>query len=222
MNLEALITAFRVDAKDHSVPPLFDEEHVIAWLNEAQNEAAVRGRLLHESAHSAVCEVAVQAGLSTYRLHESLYEIDYLAFRPVGSDCAQPVALKSLGELDRMIPGWRTRSGRVEFAVQDDLSLRLAMKPEANGTLLIEGYRLPLEPMATESDEPEIHAAHHRHLVNWALHRAFSVPDADAFDPNRAINAERAFTAYFGPSPDSDLRRITRHDQEHHSLPYLS
>ncbi|MNY65812.1 hypothetical protein D3C86_2031420 [compost metagenome] len=105
--------------------------------------------------------------------------------------------------------------------MQDDLSLRLAMKPESSGTLLLEGYRLPLELMEDDTDEPELHHAHHRHLVNWALHRAFGVPDADMFDPTRAANAERAFTAYFGPSPDSDLRRITRHDQEHHSLPYL-
>ena len=66
------------------------------------------------------------------------------------------------------------------------------------------------------------HKAHHEHLIDWALHRAFSVPDAEAFDPQRAALAEQAFTEYFGPLPDSDLRRITRHDVVHHNTVYLA
>ncbi|RPP87255.1 hypothetical protein IPC1125_34030, partial [Pseudomonas aeruginosa] len=54
------------------------------------------------------------------------------------------------------------------------------------------------------------------HLVQWALHRGFSIPDMESFDPNRAALAEAAFTAYFGERPDSDLRRITREDVPHH------
>ncbi|MNY59466.1 hypothetical protein D3C86_1959210 [compost metagenome] len=103
--------------------------------------------------------------------------------------------------------------------VQDDKTLRLAPKPDVAGVLRLEGYRLPIDEMQSDGDEPEIHRAHHRRLVDWALHRAFSVPDADIFDAQRAVNAERAFTDYFGPAPDSDLRRTTRHDQVHHTLP---
>ena len=220
MNLEALIAAFRVDAKDRTEPHLFDQEDVIAWLNEAQEEAVVRGRLLHESANPAVCVIAVEAGVAVYPLHEALYEIDYLVFEPANDEQPQQVTLKSAGELDRSMPGWRTTAGRVEHAVQDDTRLRLAPKPEVAGVLRLEGYRLPLAELAQDSDEPEIHKGHHRHLVDWALHRAFSVPDADAFDPKRAGNAEATFTAYFGLPPDSDMRRTTRHDQDHQTTVY--
>jgi hypothetical protein len=222
MTLEGLIAAFRVDAKDRGDPPLFDEEDVIAWLNEAQKEAAVRGRLLHESTNPEVCEIEVQVGVAVYPLHQCLYEIDYLGFQGGGEDRIYPVTLKSLGVLDREVPGWRTRAGRVEFAVQGDQALRLALKPSAAGMLRLEGYRLPLGKMDQHDDEPEIHRAHHRRLVDWALFLAFSVPDADVFDPVRANAAESAFTAYFGPRPDSDLRRTTRHDQEHHNVGYLA
>lgn len=57
---------------------------------------------------------------------------------------------------------------------------------------------------------------HHPHLVEWALHKAFSVPDAEFFDPNRAQIAEAKFIDYFGERPDSDLRRITREDVPQH------
>ena len=81
------------------------------------------------------------------------------------------------------------------------------------GTLHIEGYRVPLKALENDTDKPEIHEAHHRHLVHWALHRAFSKPDSETIDPQRAATAEAAFTRYFGPGPDADLRRSTRHDE---------
>ena len=220
MNLQALIAAFRVDAKDRADPPLFEEEDVIAWLNEAQDEAAVRARLLHESANATLCEIAVQAGVTVYVLHPSLYELDYLVFEPSDGSQARQVTLKSAGELDRSMPDWRRERGFVDHAVQDDKSLRLARVPAVGGVLRIEGYRLPLVAMAQDTDEPEIHRAHHRHLVDWALFRAFSVPDADTFDPVRAGKAEAAFSTYFGLPPDSDLRRTARHDQDHQTVVY--
>ena len=76
--------------------------------------------------------------------------------------------------------------------------------------------RLP-EGAVVDADTaaPEISELHHEHLVNWALHKAFSIPDAEGFDPQRAQDAERDFTEYFGIRPDSDLRRITREDVPH-------
>ena len=61
------------------------------------------------------------------------------------------------------------------------------------------------------------HKAHHEHLIDWALHKAFSVVDSETFDSQRAELAEAAFTRYFGPLPDSDLRRTTRMDVPHHN-----
>ena len=71
---------------------------------------------------------------------------------------------------------------------------------------------MPLKALENDTDKPELNESHHRHLVHWALHRAFSKPDADGFDPTRAATAEAAFTRYFGQRPDSDLRRATRSD----------
>ena len=89
-------------------------------------------------------------------------------------------------------------------------------KVEVGDTLQMEVYRLPMLSLA-DSDTPEIHEAHHEHLVQWALHRAFSIPDTEAFDPARAASAEATFTRYFGLLPDSDLRRRTREDVPHHN-----
>ena len=213
MNLEQLIQQFRVDSDDMQSPPLWESEWIAAWLTEAQDEAAIRGRLLMDDYTTALTQIPVTAGVSSYALHPKLYEIAVMDFIPeVGY--VQPVYLTSREKLDRDRNGWRNEPAGVPCsAIQTDTRLRLVPVPSVNGTLRLEAYRLPLKALVNDNDKPEIHEAHHRHLVYWALHRAFSKPDADGRDPGRAAAAEAAFTAYFGRLPDADLRRSTRHDE---------
>ncbi|MEO7129002.1 MAG: DUF6682 family protein [Rhodoferax sp.] len=218
MTLEELIAQFRIDAMDRVAPYLWSDESVTGWLNDAQAEAAVRGRLLFEDANPAVCNITVQGGTARYPLHPALYELSHVAFWREGEARGRKVSLLSTEELDRTHPGWRERTGCPEYAIQTDTSVRLAFTPNLSGVLKLEGFRLPLQPMEDEDDTPEIHHAHHRHLLNWALHRAFTVPDSETLDKDRATLAEAAFTDYFGPRPDSDLRRTGRADEPHHNI----
>ena len=48
MTLEDLIHRFRVLSLDNVTPPFWADEDVIDWLNEAQNEACIRARLIRE------------------------------------------------------------------------------------------------------------------------------------------------------------------------------
>jgi hypothetical protein len=216
MNGEALIAAFRVDAQDTADGQLWADEDVMTWLTEAEAEAALRGRLLHESADPAICTIAVTANTASYALHPTLFELSHVAFRATGATKRTPLSLKSTEELDRIRPDWRDETGAPEFAIQTDTKIRLVPTPDVAGTVLLEGYRLPKAELMDDSQVPEINAAHHRHLVHWVLHRAYGMQDADTFDPDRSAKSEAAFTAYFGARPDSDLRRITRQDVDHH------
>ena len=216
MNLEDLIRRFRVRANDVAEPHLFAEQDVIDWLNDAEEQACVRGRLIREHELDAVCRIPLTPGTHTYALHPLVYEIISMLITPA-SGRKRHVTLRSREWLDYHLSEWRECTLPAEIAIQDDTTVRIVGAVEAGDTLELECYRLPLRPMANDTDRPEIHRAHHQHLIDWALHRAFSVPDAETFDPNRAALAEQAFTRYFGLLPDSDMRRITRHDQPHHN-----
>lgn len=220
MTLEELLLAYRVAAEDTVAPYLVSDEQAMEWLNEAENEAALRMRLLHESASAAVCEIDVSSGTSVYALHPALFELTHTAFRLDGTTERTPVRLVSTGWLDQKVPCWRDETGTPLYAVQLETTIRLVPEPDANGTLLLEGYRLPLNPMDDE-DSPEIHKAHHRYLVEWALYRTYSVPDTELQDTARADAALTRFTRYFGERPDANLRRTTREDVEHHNVSYL-
>ena len=221
MQLNDLISRFRTLANDKVEPYFIDDASVIGWLNDAVNEACIRGRLLHESQDADVCGITVLTNQSHYTLHESLYELTSVVFNPFGE---RSVDLKLCSEeyLDRYYcDNWRTMSDMPKFAIQSDTGIRLVPSPVAAGNIRVEGYRVPLLPMQDDADVPEINQIHHVHLIQWILHKAFSVPDSEFFDPNRAAIAEQAFTDYFGVRPDSDLRRITREDTPHHVQPFM-
>ena len=218
MNLGGLIARFRTEANDKVLPYFWSDTEITDWLNDAVEEAAIRGRMIYESEDAAVCNIAVVEGQSRYDLHSALYELVCVRLSYDGDDESknQSLCLVSSEALQAALPDWRTNTDGTRFALQDDKGLRLIPPPTKAGVVAIEGYRLPLVPMQNNAESPEINAAHHRHLVNWALHKAFAIPDAEAFDPNRSEIARQAFSAYFGDSPDSDLRRITREDVQHH------
>ncbi len=202
------------------------DEVVTEWLNEGLLQACVRGRLLLEDANPAMCEIAIEAGQHTYRLHPKVYELVVARFKADGHSEATPLKVVSRGWLDSNVRDWRDAAqwqhmGVKRYLVQNETSIRIVPTPAQDGLLTIEAYRLPRSPMVDESDAPEIHEASHLMLVDWALYRAFSAPDADAFDPQRAKLSEDSFTDYFGLPVDADLRRITREDTPQTNKVYL-
>lgn len=221
MNLEQLTERFRVDADDLIAPYLWEPEWVTTWFAEAEAEAAVRARLLLDDYTPAVTQIAVTAGVYSYALDSRVYEIARLGFTPATGRATEPY-LTSREKLDRDRPGWRALPpGDPCYAIQTDTRLRLVPIPAQAGVLRLEAYRLPLKALAKDGDKPEIHEAHHIHLVQWVLYRAFSKPDADARDPGRAATALDNFERYFGPRPDADLRRSTRQDEVQANVSYI-
>lgn len=223
MQLSELIRRFRVQANDKVEPYFNEDQDIKAWLNDAVIEACIRGRLVHESQNSDVCNIAVTSGNSQYALHESLYELTKLQFIPSNGDRVERLQLVSEEFLVQHYgEDWPELSGKPLHAIQYDTSLRLAQTPDQDGTIRIEGYRIPLLEMVSDTDTPvDLNKIHHPYLVEWAMHQAFSIPDTEFFDPNRAEIAERKFSDYFGYRPDSDLRRITRADQPQGTEPFF-
>ncbi|WP_032137121.1 phage adaptor protein [Kingella negevensis] len=198
MNVRDLITRFRTMANDKVEPYFWSDDEVLMWLNDALAEAAVRGRLLHRF------DVAlpVVAGEHSFRLPEWVFEVDCAVFERAGTRVQLPL----LSPEER-----RLQKDDVDCAVLTDTDLLLFPAAVYDGTLWMSGYRLPV-PLVADDDVPEILDFHHVHLLQWVLHQAFAVPDAEVFDAQRSAAAEFEFTRYFGLRPDSDLRRITRED----------
>lgn len=225
MTLAQLRALYRALARDEAQPYLASDATLNTFINEAVDEAAKRARLIHDDSSTAVCQITVAQVSSvyphTYALHASLYELTSVRlFTPADGE---PVELKLVSRewLDANVTEWRESTEEPLYAVQDDTTLRIVPRPQADGLLKLEGYRLPLTALSADGDTPAINGAHHRHLVQWVLHRVFGLPDAEFYDANKSARALAEFERYFGPPVDSDLRRSTRHDTEHHNLAIL-
>lgn len=215
MHREALRRRVRLLAQDTTLPYLWQDEDIDDWLNEAQQEAAIRARLLRATpaSHPALCEYPLAAGETAITVPDQLYEISHQEWA-AGSE-RRPLKLVSREWMDTTMPGWRAMpAADPDYLVQDRQQLEVVPPPIADGSVLIEGYRLP-EPMGADDEEPGIPLAHHIHLVQWALHVGYLMPDADMFNAGKSQAAEAEFTRYFGARPDADLRADTRNDETH-------
>lgn len=218
MNRAALLAAYRADARDLAEPYLAEDADVHTFLNEAQEEAAIRARLIFDNYTAAVTTIAVKAGTRSYPLHASVFEISHAELADE-SGYSTRVYQISREQLTHNYPNWRQRTERPRTLIHDDNRIELGCTPDRDYTLTLEAYRLPLASMELDTDAPEIAAAHHRKLVLWALYRAFGRPDADLFDPKKSGQALAEFEGYFGLRPDANLRKASRTDEPQHNAP---
>lgn len=210
MNLREGIDQFRIRTMDTANPYLWPDKELAPWFSEAEAEAAVRARLIVDTK-----EISIGAGeTGKIDLPELLFDIQYAEIISADGTVTE-VFSSSRRELDSQRPGWRNRTERPTHYVHDDKSLILSSIPDQDYTLYIEFYRLPSAPMAEDEDEPEISEAHHLNLIDWVLFRAYSKPDADAFNPNKAKEAETAFVSYFGKRSNADMRRKQNANRPH-------
>lgn len=220
MTLIELIRRFRTLSNDKVEPYFWSDEEVTDFLNSAQEEAVIRGRLILDGyTQNPDLIIKVSKGVPVYDMPNLLYEISHIWFVEEGEQTGKGCRLeiRSTELMDRTLgANWRTVEGRPRFVAQADKWLRIAPIPQRDGNLMLDGYRRPTKIELGDTTEPEINRAHHEHLIQWALYKAFSIPDAEGFDPERSQIAKAEFTQYFGQNPDSDLRRITREDSPHH------
>ena len=218
MVVSELISAFRRDAGDAVKPYFFTDKDVIAWLNEAEDEACERARLIFDGTNQAICKLPFNAGARFARLHPSILEV--VDAKWVTADTGTTQALRLTSRMHEETSGAFGRSssdtGLPVLASHDEGMLALWPIPNVAGHVWLQCYRrplLPLLPVDTEERSPEIHAAHHKYLVQYVLHRAFAVPDADAFDPSRSEKALKIFERRFGLGSMATVARRSRADQ---------
>lgn len=215
MNLKSLVATFRADTDDRADPPRCEKSDVVGWLNEAEDEASLRARLIFDQ-DSGCTEIAITAGDTVVQIDPSIFEIE-TAYLIDADGRTHPLMQKDRTELDRVFPDWRTTTDRPDALIHDDKTVAFSRIVDAEYTLRLEAYRKPARPMASNDDEPEIHPRHHRMLIEWAKHRAYSVPDTDLFNSGKAAEALEKFEDYFGRRPDASVRRRQQANKPHHN-----
>lgn len=195
MKLSELIAEYRAEAVDDVEPYLTSDALLKVYAAQGQDEACRRGRLLRDSS-ADFCSIDVTAGAPIIDVDARV--IDVVRARLASQ--ADPLEPITVVEIDERAPGWEEDVGEPRAIVTDYTAnkLRLWPSPRANDVLRLTVVRLPMTALAADADEPELRLEHQRALVQWMLFRAFSRPDADFADPQRASIALGNFEREFG------------------------
>lgn len=223
MDLSALISRFRILSGDHGVPPLWSDEDVTAFLNEAEREAAERARLLYDKTTEPVVQIQLLPGVRDYRLHPKVFDVQAAGIVRPGTDPRRhPVCRSSEADMRWTIENRPNLSGWAgHFFIYGDpaggdgqgMHLVLDRKPHLpGGVLWLEVYRYPMADMEDGGDEPEVAPRHHDGLVHWALKAAYETRDMEGDAPQRAAKHEAEFDRRFGIREDANvMRKKARH-----------
>ena len=215
MVVSKLITSFRRDAGDATAPYFFTDEEIIDWLNEAEDEACERARLIFDGTNQAICKLQFNPGSRVARLHSSILEIVDIKWVTADTGSTQALRLTSRTHEETSGAFGRNSSdtGLPVLALHDEGMLSLWPVPNVSGYVWLQCYRRPIAQMSQSRDSPEIQEQHHKYLVQYALHRAFEVPDAETFDQTRSEKALRIFERRFGLGSMATVARRSRADQ---------
>ena len=211
MNARQLIARIRSSRIDDTVEPyLWSDEVLLGHIDDAVSQVVRRTRLLTDATTAAVTQITLTAGTAAYRLHSKV-----LAIKQAQIDQYEgTLALTTIKRHNRTRPGWwlDTDTSPPRYIIVDfaDGTIRLDPIPDAAGTLRMIVWRMPLDNERIErlSDEPPIPEHMHEDLGDWVEHRCYSLADAETRDLNRAADAERRFTARFGPLPTHEAIRL--------------
>lgn len=213
MTLDELIVAFRSESFDGEEPYLWSDEEIASYLSDAEREACLRARLIYDESSADVAILAVNSEQSWIELHPVVLRV----VRAILESGRCPLAQTDPSELDRMFHGWEAEIGTPRRYFVAGSRLRLIPSPAAADTLHLSVYRMPIASLTTDDPyaEPEIPASHHVGLLRWALYRAYSKRDAEAFDPSRAAIYLNQFEREFGPRPSARASRSHLESRPH-------
>lgn len=206
MTLLELIDAFRLRTDDKAESPLWSDDEITFYLNEAEQEAAERALLIQDATTAQVCEIALDVGVGSYPLHGSIIRIDRAKLSN-----GTLLVWTSREKMDVSSTVWETNTGTPEYFIDEDSgSIVVSPIPTVADTLTLTVKRLPLNPMAASTDTPEIHTKHHYRMLDWALRCAYLKQDSDSFNDDSAKKYEAAFERSFGYRHDANVQRKIR------------
>lgn len=171
---------------------------ILSYLNDAEREACIRGRLLTDSTTDEICAVELTAGVSTYAYDPRILSV----LRGKLTGARKPLSKISFTRLDELVEGWEDQSGEpVAFVTGMDKGLlRLFKTPAAAGMLNLTVIRLPLADITIRSS-PEINPYLHVALVPWIKYRIYNNQDSELVNKMRADQALAQFESKFGTRP---------------------
>lgn len=205
MNSTELLDLFRSEMADTEEPYLWSDSDVYGYIDDAQKMFCRLTDGLDDATTPEVVDLAVGEGDDWLATHKSI-----LKFRSAyREDTGRPVEIVNYEDLPAR--GWRLDStqGPVKALITGMEKHKVRVYPVSNEEVTVKllVFRLPLESITDEGEQSfEIDEQHHRHLLLWVKHLAYSKQDAETFDKTKAAEFEGKFVVYCGGAKNEQGR----------------
>ncbi len=202
MTLLEMISRCRSRAFDTAKPYFWSDEQWTDALNEAEEEACIRARLLEDD---SIRTVAVEQ----YAYVKIPPEAFLVRRVLVGGN---PIDLSYQDDMASALHrGWESDVGTPLRCYRTGDRLRLHPIPIEAADVLLSAFCTPTTQMLlskADDDTPKIAGRLHVKLIDWALARFYGVEDADHANANLAGVHEARFVETFGRRPEeTEMRR---------------
>lgn len=179
MTLADLLTFCRIRLDDQEIPYLWDSAELTVLLNEAVQQATMRGYLIKDSSTPALCRITLVDGQEAYPLDGRILRVD------------------KVRDADRR--EWRKG---IQYHLEQPKVMVVHDGWVMGGNILtLTVSRLPMTAMINPGDTPELPSQHHLPLVEWVVANAIRTNDNERDNQARAMAALVVFERHFGTLP---------------------
>jgi hypothetical protein len=183
------------DEKNDAYPDdnLWKDAELIRWANWAEREACIRAKLLFDKTTAGLAVYTLGAGEFEATMDRRVLFIERAWFD------GEPLAVTDEDQLRHCYGSrWANRTGTPQAYYTTNGVIGLFPKPLNGGELATRCCRLPLTPMNSINDTPEIPEPYHMGLVEGILSKAYMKQDVETLDKQAAADNAAVFAATFG------------------------
>lgn len=228
----------RTDRVDGTSDYLWEDETLIAFMNEAQRRFAVRGLVLRDGTTPECTEVQLIAGVDTYILHKSVLGVISARMEDSGADLRRVGhALLNMyrapatdtwsdpSHWTGLPPGATLAFSTDEELSYDDgnslsvVTMRVYPKPSAAMQDKVIKLRVVRKPLTiftvddlaedvADQPSPELPEDHHIEMLDWAAYLALRIVDDDAGAPKRAAEFAQSFESHVQEAKAAAMRKM--------------
>ena len=205
MNSSELLSLFRAEMDDLVEAYLWADEEILGYIDDAQKMFCRKTDGISDATTPEVTRIAVTSGTDWVDLHPSILKI-----RAVDrADTGRPLELINTEDMPRR--GWYFdgRPGYIKALVVGAQAHKARVWPLAGEDVGVNltVFRLPLARITDFDQALEVDEEHHRHLLLWCKHLAYSKQDAETFDKTKAAEFESRFGMYCMQVRDEERRK---------------
>lgn len=203
MNSTTLLARFRADVRDEATPPLWTDGEIFSYMDDAQKMFCREQGGIADST-SAVTQISAVAAQPFATISPLILKIraanraaDYRDLEILNYEDMQTQRLQT--DYGTQIgPTIDNTSGDIRAIVvgMEANKIRFVRIPEANQTIALVVYRMPLLTLNAIDQALEIDEHHHIHLLLWMKHLAHMKQDAETYDRGRSDQFRTDFMAY--------------------------